>query len=233
MKREVFYLVSKWDDNLVFNSRHLLIHLDLVSTLSQFLIVSPEKISEFTSLEILQAHGYSLLPWSLVDDASSTRDLGTRLGWVLAKRQKKTTPISSHLDRTSFSRRQNELRQFALNWAFFKFCWPQKGEYSFSHPSPPCNVLPLFKLPLKNNKHLNFDWRGQGRGVDSFHLLSYPIWVQCLNNFVTDCWSIKDLLHGQKRIFFLAEPQREILSGQDDPNLADQVANQSTGSASV
>ena len=37
----------------------------------------------------------------------------------------------------------------------------------------------------KNNKHLNFDWRGQGRGVDSFHLLSYPIWVQCLNNFVT------------------------------------------------
>ena len=74
---------------------------------------------------------------------------------------------------------------------------------------------------------------GQGRGVDSFHLLSYPIWVQCLNNFVADCWSIKDLLHGQKRIFFLAEPQREIASGQDDPNLADQVANQNTGFASV
>lgn len=37
----------------------------------------------------------------------------------------------------------------------------------------------------------------------------------------------------KKGFFFLAEPQREILSGQDDPNLADQVANQSTGSASV
>jgi len=87
MKREVFYLVSKWDDNLVFNSRHLLIHLNLISTLSQLLIVSPAKISEFISQEILQAHGYNLVPWSLVDEASSTRDLGTRLGWVLAKRK--------------------------------------------------------------------------------------------------------------------------------------------------
>ena len=87
MKRDVFYLVSKWDHNLVFNSRHLLIHLDLISTLSQLLIVSPAKISEFISQKILQAHGYSLLHWSLVDDASSTRDLGTRLGWVLAKRK--------------------------------------------------------------------------------------------------------------------------------------------------
>ena len=218
MKREVFYLVSKWDDNLVFNSRHLLIHLNLVSTLSQFLIVSPEKISEFTSLEILQAHGYNLLPLSLVDEASSTRDLGTRLGWMLAKHQKKkTTPISSHLDRASFNRRQNELRQFTLNWAFFKFYWLQKGEYSFSHPSPPCNVVPLFELPLKNNKHLNFEWTGQGRGVDSFHLLSYPIWVQCLNNFVADCWSIKDLLHGQKGIFFLRDHSGKSRAGKMTP----------------
>ena len=165
MKREVFYLVSKWDDNLVFNSRHLLIHLNLVSALSQLLIVSPAKISEFISQEILQAHGYNLLHWFLVvNEASSTRNLGTRLGWMLAKRQKKKkkTPISSHLDRTSFNRRQNELRQFALNWAFFKFYWLQKGEYSFSHPSLPCNVVPLFELPLKNNKLLNFKWGVRG-----------------------------------------------------------------------
>ena len=82
MKREVFYLVCKWDDNLVFNSRHLLIHLYLVSTLSQLLIVSPAKISEFTSHEILQAHRHNLLPRPLVDEASSTRDLGTRLRWI-------------------------------------------------------------------------------------------------------------------------------------------------------
>ena len=72
MKREVFYLVCKWDDNLVFNSRHLLIHLYLVSTLSQLLIVSPAKISEFKNL----------LPRPLVDEASSTRDLGARLRWI-------------------------------------------------------------------------------------------------------------------------------------------------------
>ena len=27
----------------------------------------------------------------------------------------------------------------------------------------------------------------RGKGVDSFVLWSYPIWVQCLNNFVADC----------------------------------------------
>ena len=39
----------------------------------------------------------------------------------------------------------------------------------------------MFELPKESNKHPNFEWRGQGRGADSFVLLSYPIWVQCLN----------------------------------------------------
>ena len=151
MKRDVFYLVSKWDHNLVFNSRHLLIHLNLVSTLSQVLIVSPAKISGFISWEIRQAHGYNLLPWSLVDEASSTRDLGRRLGWVLAKSK-------------------NERRRYP----------------AISTEQP---------------------------------------------------WSLKDLFNGQKGIFFscgtTAKNPEKIPSGQDDPNLADQVANQNTGSASV
>ena len=37
---------------------------------------------------------------------------------------------------------------------------------------------------IENNKHHNFEWRGQGEGVDYFVLYSYPIWLQCLNNFV-------------------------------------------------
>ena len=49
-----------------------------------------------------------------------------------------------------------------------------------------CNGGPMFDLPIENNKHPNFEWRGQGRGVDSFVLRSYPIWVQCLNNLVAD-----------------------------------------------
>ena len=54
-----------------------------------------------------------------------------------------------------------------------------KGEnVAFPPRSSPCSVVPLFELPLENNKHPNFEWRGWGRGVDSYVLWSYPIWVQ-------------------------------------------------------
>ena len=95
----------------------------------------------------------------------------------------------------SYNRRQNELRHFAQNWAFLRFMdfkrrkysFPPPSPYSFPPPSPPCNVVPLFQLPIENNKHPNFEWRGQGRGADSFVLRCYPIYVQYLNNFVSDC----------------------------------------------
>jgi len=44
----------------------------------------------------------------------------------------------------------------------------QRGEIKLSpfppiHPSSsPCNVVPLFKLPVENNKHPNFELRGGG-----------------------------------------------------------------------
>ena len=61
------------------------------------------------------------------------------------------------------------------------------GNIAFPPPSSPWNVVPMFELPKGNNKHPNFEQRGQGRGADSFVLWSYPIWIQCLNNFVADC----------------------------------------------
>ena len=70
------------------------------------------------------------------------------------------------------NRRQSELRHFALNWAFLGFTDLKRAKYSFSSPSPPCNVVPMFELPIENNKHPNFEWRGQGKGVDSFVLWS-------------------------------------------------------------
>ena len=72
---------------------------------------------------------------------------------------------------------------------FFNVLLTSKGvNIAFPPPSPPCNyVVPKFKLPTENNKHPNFERRGQGNGADSFVLWFYPIWVQCLNNFVTDC----------------------------------------------
>ena len=39
----------------------------------------------------------------------------------------------------------------------------KRRKYSFPSPSPPYNVGPLFQLPIENNKHPNFEWRGQGR----------------------------------------------------------------------
>ena len=71
-----------------------------------------------------------------------------------------------------------------INWAFLSFSDFERKKYSFSPPFFPCNVVLLFELPIENNKHPNFEWRGQGRGVDSFVLWSYPIWIQCLNKFV-------------------------------------------------
>ena len=38
-----------------------------------------------------------------------------------------------------------------------------KGEKkAFPPPSPLCNVVPLFELPVENNKHPNFEWGGGG-----------------------------------------------------------------------
>ena len=78
------------------------------------------------------------------------------------------------------------MRHFDLDWAFLRFTDFKRRKYS-PPPSPPCNVVPLFELPIENNKRPNFEWMGQGRGVDSLILWSYPSLVQCLNNFVADC----------------------------------------------
>ena len=70
---------------------------------------------------------------------------------------------------------------------FYVLLASKVGNIAFPPPSPPCSVVPMFELPVENNKHPNFEWRGQGRGADSIVLWSYPIWVQCLTNFVAGC----------------------------------------------
>ena len=86
-----------------------------------------------------------------------------------------------------YNRQQNELRHFALNWAFYILLTSTRGSIAFPPSSPPCNVVPMFKLPTENSKHPNFERRGQRRGANSFVLWTYPIWVQCLNYFVAHC----------------------------------------------
>ena len=90
----------------------------------------------------------------------------------------------------------NWFRQSVTKWVetlcpklgFLCFTDFKRRKYRFSSDPPfsPCNVVPMFELPIENNKHPNFEWRGQGRGVNSFVLWGCPIWLQCLNNFVAD-----------------------------------------------
>ena len=79
------------------------------------------------------------------------------------------------------------MRHLALKGLFDVFLTSKEENIAFPPPSPPLNVVPLFELPLENNKHPNYEWRGPGWGVDCYVLWSYPICVQCLNNFVVDC----------------------------------------------
>ena len=48
----------------------------------------------------------------------------------------------------------------------------RKGPFGRLTTSSPCNVVPLFELPVENNKHPNFEWRGGG-----------GLWIEknCLN----------------------------------------------------
>ena len=77
----------------------------------------------------------------------------------------------------SYNGRQNELRHFTLKGLFDVFLTSKAENKTFPPPFPQCNVMSLFELPSENNKHPNFEWRTEGRGVDSFVLWSYPIWV--------------------------------------------------------
>ena len=51
-------------------------------------------------------------------------------------------------------------RHFTLKGLFDVFLTSKEENIAFPPPSPPCNVVRLFKLPLENNKHPNFKWRG-------------------------------------------------------------------------
>ena len=65
----------------------------------------------------------------------------------------------------TYNRQQNELTHFSLKGLFdVDVFLTSKGEnIAFPPPFSPSNVVPLFELPLENNKHLNFECRGQGR----------------------------------------------------------------------
>ena len=75
-----------------------------------------------------------------------------------------------------------------------------KGENNaFPSPPPPYNVVPLFELPIENNKHP----RGQGRGVDGL-AYSNTISPRFCRQFeflaqMKRCFNVKNVLMLKKR----------------------------------
>ena len=77
--------------------------------------------------------------------------------------------IKVHADHVLYWQ-QNYLSQFALKGFSDVLLTSKVKNKGFSPPSPPCNVVWMFKLPTENNKHRNFEWSGEEKGVDSFVL---------------------------------------------------------------
>ena len=77
--------------------------------------------------------------------------------------------------------------------AFWHFTDFQRGKYSFSSPIPSMQHCAAVQatLAVENNKHRNFEWRGGERGVDSFVLCSYPIWVHVSTILLPIVWIAK------------------------------------------
>ena len=62
-----------------------------------------------------------------------------------------------------FSRKKQKLAAKLV----LTFCQLKKREKKILYPpQPPCDVVPLFKLPVENNKHPNLRWRRKRVGVD-------------------------------------------------------------------
>ena len=121
----------------------------------------PEAIDPYELIEAVEI--LSKLPKdfyeNLVSDAAE-RELQWNLSFCLQSTTKWVETLGPKLD-------------------FYILLTSKRGNIAFLPPSPPCNVVPMCELPIENNKHPNFEWRGQGRVTDSFVLQIYPIWVEC------------------------------------------------------
>ena len=83
--------------------------------------------------------------------------------------------------------------------------------------------MPLFELPIENNKYPNFEWREGGRDLDSF-VLKLP-YLKMKGDFD---WSCKDINYGKYQAFplFSSSPKAFIfffqISSSLTPNIYDQ-----------
>ena len=89
-----------------------------------------------------------------------------------------------------FHAKSKEKKDIFLHSCYACQCYRSKLMF-YWQSSPPCNVVLPFKLPIENDKHPYFEWRGEGGGFFCFLKSSY---LSTTHNFVKDC-GLKNFNH--------------------------------------
>ena len=72
-------------------------------------------------------------------------------------------------------------------WTFWRFPDFKRGKDSVSSPIPSMQCCATVRATFRKQETSQLWMEGTGEGCGFLCFRSYPIWVQCLNNFVADC----------------------------------------------
>ena len=76
-------------------------------------------------------------------------------------------------------------------WTFWRFPDFKRGKDSVSSPIPSMQCCATVRATFRKQETSQLWIEGTGEGCGFLCFWSYPIWVQCLNNFVVDCLNHK------------------------------------------
>ena len=76
---------------------------------------------------------------------------------------------------------------FRPKWTFWRFPDFKRGKDSVSSPIPSMQCCATVRATFRKQETSQLSMEGTGEGCGFLCFWSYPIWVQCLNNFVAYC----------------------------------------------
>ena len=72
-------------------------------------------------------------------------------------------------------------------WTFWRFPDFKRGKDNVSSPIPSMQCCATVRATFRKQETSQLWMEGTGEGCGFLCFWSYPIWVQCLNNFFADC----------------------------------------------
>ena len=75
-------------------------------------------------------------------------------------------------------------------WTFWRFPDFKRGKDNVSSPIPSMQCCATVRATFRKQETSQLWMEGTGEGCGFLCFWSYPVWVQCLNNFVVDCSSM-------------------------------------------